>query len=183
MSRRTGHPNDVSTPESAYSGHHRRRHRWVAIDVFQDNALEDTRPATGMADDFEPVSLTIEQTLLTELDEVLEEWDYASRSEAVRDALRDFLTEYRWRTNLSGHHRGSVAVVHDHHVEGVTDAMLDIQHEHLELITAVQHVHLSHNLCLETLIVDGPGQEITQVVNRLQALRGVRQVELALVGE
>lgn len=136
-----------------------------------------------MADDFDPVSLTIERDLLTELDEVIDEWEYASRSEAVRDALRDFLTEYRWRTNLSRHHRGSVVVVHDHHTEGVTDAMLDIQHELLDLITAVQHVHLSEHLCLETLVVDGPGPEITELVNRLQSLRGVRQVELALVGE
>lgn len=136
-----------------------------------------------MADDFDPVSLTIERDLLTELDEVIDEWEYASRSEAVRDAVRDFLTEYRWRTNLSGHHRGSVVVVHDHHVEGVTDAMLDIQHESLDLITAVQHVHLSERLCLETLVVNGSGPEITELVNRLQSLRGVRQVELALVGE
>jgi len=136
-----------------------------------------------MADDFDPVSLTIEKDLLVEFDEVIDEWEYASRSEAVRDALRDFLTEYRWRTNLSGHHRGSVVVVHDHHVEGVTDEMLDIQHELLDLITSVQHVHLSEQLCLETIVVDGSGSEITELVNRLQSLRGVRQVELALVGE
>jgi CopG family nickel-responsive transcriptional regulator len=136
-----------------------------------------------MSGDFDPVSLTIESELLAELDEVIDEWEYASRSEAVRDAVRGLLTEYRWRTNLSGPQRGSVVVVHDHHVGDVTDEMLDIQHESLDLITAVQHVHLSEHLCLETLVVDGSGAEVRKLVNRLQSLRGVRQVELALVTE
>jgi CopG family nickel-responsive transcriptional regulator len=136
-----------------------------------------------MSENFDPVSLTMERNLLAELDEVIDEWEYASRSEAMRDALRDFLTEYRWRTNLSGPQRGSVVVVHDHHVGGVTDKMIDIQHESLDLITAVQHVHLSEHLCLETLVVDGSGAEVRELVNRLQSLRGVRQVKLALVGE
>lgn len=136
-----------------------------------------------MSDELDRVSLTIEGELLAELDEVIDEWEYASRSEAIRGALRDFLTEYRWQTDLSGHQRGSVVVVHDHHVGGVTDEMLDIQHKSLDLITAVQHVHLSDHLCLETLVVDGSGAEITDLVNRLQSLRGVKQVELALVGE
>ncbi|MCK4405252.1 MAG: ribbon-helix-helix protein, CopG family, partial [Hadesarchaea archaeon] len=43
------------------------------------------------------VSLTLPQDLLDKLDRSLKAQGYASRSEAVRDALRDFLASYKWR--------------------------------------------------------------------------------------
>ena len=136
-----------------------------------------------MSDTVDPVSLTIGQDLLDDLDSVIEKWDYASRSEAVRNALRDFLTEYRWRSELAAHQRGSVVMVYNHHTPGLLEEILNIQHESPNLITAVQHVHLTNDLCLETLVVDGSGEEIIQLTNQLQSMRGVQQVKLTLVSE
>lgn len=52
-----------------------------------------------MSEDLNRVSFTIPQDLLDDLEELVKDQDYPSRSEAVRDALRDFLTNYRWREN------------------------------------------------------------------------------------
>lgn len=134
-----------------------------------------------MADALDRVSITVPADLLGELDEVVEEWEYDSRSEATRDALRAFLTEYRRRTTLDGVQRGSVVVLYDHDVSGVTDAVLELQHDLADTIVAVQHVHLSEQLCMETLVVDGPGEEVRELVERLGSLRGVKQVDLAVV--
>ena len=135
-----------------------------------------------MADALDRVSITVPADLLADLDEVVDEWEYDSRSEATRDALRAFLTEYRRRTTLAGVQRGSVVVLYDHDVRGVTDAVLELQHELADTIVAVQHVHMSEHLCMETLVVDGPGEEVRELVERLRSLRGVKQVDLALVG-
>lgn len=134
-----------------------------------------------MDDEIERVSMTMPAGLLEELDEVVSEWDYASRSEVFRDALRGFLTEHRWQEDLSGVQRGSVSVVYDHDAGDVNDELTDVQHDFHDGIVAVQHVHLSEHLCMETLVVDAPGDEIRDLVNRIKSLKGVNQVKLALV--
>jgi CopG family nickel-responsive transcriptional regulator len=135
-----------------------------------------------MPERLERVSLTVPTDLLAAVDDVVADADYDSRSEAVRDALRGFVSSYRWRDDLDGRHQGSVVVLYDHDVTGVTDALLDLQHDLHETIISTQHVHLSADRCLETLVVDGPAAEIRELVRRIQSLRGIHQVQLAVVG-
>ncbi|KXB06429.1 hypothetical protein AKJ53_00400 [candidate division MSBL1 archaeon SCGC-AAA382F02] len=135
-----------------------------------------------MSDELNRVSLTIPQDLLEDLDKVLKDQDYSSRSEAVRDALRDFISEYRWRKKLKGKQRGVIVLVYNHDVRGLTDELLDIQHESRGLITSVQHLHVGEDECLEAMIVKGSGEKIRELVNNLKTLRGIKQVKLATVG-
>jgi CopG family nickel-responsive transcriptional regulator len=134
-----------------------------------------------MADDLSRVSMTLPPELLSELDGMVAGWDYDSRSEAMRDALRSYLTEYRTETGLSGDQRGSIVVQYDHHAGDVTEAVVGLQHEFADTVVAVQHVHLTHDLCMETLAVDGTGAEIRDLANRLRSLSGVEQVRTAVV--
>ncbi len=128
------------------------------------------------------VSLTLPLELLDELNRVLEAQDYSSRSEAVRDALRDFLAGYQWRQELKGELLGAVVVVFEHDIRGLTDRLADIQHEERGVIVSVQHLHVDERNCLETLVVRGPAEKIRGLVDRLGSLKGVKQVKLATVG-
>ena len=134
-----------------------------------------------MADDLTRVSMTVPTALLDDLDDVVAGWDYDSRSEAMRDALRALVTEYRTETAMEGTQRGSVVVQYDHHAGDVTETLTDLQHEFADTIIAVQHVHLTHDICMETLAVDGTSAEIRELSNRLRALSGVKQVQVAVV--
>lgn len=134
-----------------------------------------------MTEDLSRVSTTVPRTLLVDVDEVVEGWDYDSRSEAVRDALRALVTEYRAETAMEGTQRGSVVVQYDHHAGDVARTLTALQHDFADTIVAVQHVHLTHDICMETLAVDGTGAEIRELANRLRALSGVKQVQLAVV--
>lgn len=127
------------------------------------------------------VSLTLPQDLLDELERSLKAQGYASRSEAVRDALRDFLVSYRWRSELKGEQLGAILVMFEHDVRGLTDTLMDIQHDNANIIRAVQHLHVDQKNCLEILIVKGPAESIRKLVDRLGALRGVKQAKLVVV--
>lgn len=135
-----------------------------------------------MTEDLNRVSFTIPQDLLDDLEELVKDQDYPSRSEAVRDALRDFLTNYRWRKKLEGKQRGVVVMVYNHHDTGLTDKLLDIQHELRDLIVSVQHLHVGEAECLEAIIVNGAGNRIRELVDKLGSLQGVKQVKLTTVG-
>lgn len=128
------------------------------------------------------VSLTLPQELLDELDRMLEAQRYASRSEAFRDAIRDFLADYRWRSELKGEQVGAILVLYEHDVRGLMDELMDIQHEYPRTISAVQHLHVDAKNCLEVLIVRGMAEEICKLIDRIGALRGVKQAKLVVVG-
>lgn len=134
-----------------------------------------------MSDDLDRISLTLPAGMVERLDGIVSDWEYDSRSEAIRDALRDFFVNYEWEADGAEHYHGTVVVVHDHHVDGIADELQTIQHEMAEAITSVQHIHLSHDTCMETLVVEGPAGDITELANRLRALRGVQQVKVVVV--
>ncbi|HKL29732.1 MAG TPA: ribbon-helix-helix protein, CopG family, partial [Natrialbaceae archaeon] len=120
-----------------------------------------------MADELERISLTLPPEMVEELDRIVDDWDYASRSKAIRDALREFFTTHSWESDDPGRHYGTVTVLHEHeHGTDLHDRLNSIQHEMADLITSVQHIHLSHDACMETLIVNGPGRHITELANR-----------------
>jgi len=134
-----------------------------------------------MARNITRVSLTLPEDLLSELDRSLKAQHYVNRSEAARDALRDFLASYKWRQELAGELVGVMVLVYEHDVRGLTDTLIDIQHSNREIMSAVQHVHLDTKNCLETSVVRGPAKEIRKLVDRLGALRGVKQAKLIVV--
>ena len=134
-----------------------------------------------MSQDVDRMSVTLPPDLLSKLNHVVEAGKYNSRSEATRDALRAFVTEFNQQTGLSGTLSGTVVVLYEHEHSGVTDEMSELQHDFTETIVAVHHVHLSDHLCLESIAVDGSGGRIEALLSRIRPLEGVRQVKLAMV--
>ncbi len=127
------------------------------------------------------ISLTLPCELLDELDRVLRAQRYASRSEAIRDALRDFLANYKWRSELKGEQLGAIMVLYEHDVRGLVDELMDIQHQHSKVISAAQHLHVDAKNCLEIIVVKGAADEIRKLVDRIGAMRGVKQAKLVVV--
>jgi len=136
-----------------------------------------------MPDDIDRISLTLPSSMVDRLDGIVADWEYDSRSEAIRDSLRDFFANYEWESDQAAVHHCSIVVVHDHHVAGLADDLQTVQHEMADTITSVQHIHLSHDTCMETLVVEGAGGDITELANRLRALTGVQQVKVVVVDE
>ena len=135
-----------------------------------------------MSQDLDRMSVTLPPSLLFELDAVVDAGEYDSRSEATRDALRAFVTEFNRQRDRSGSLSGTVVVLYEHEHSGLTDEMTELQHEFTETIIAVHHVHISDHLCLESIAVDGAGERIEELLSRVRPLKGVHQVKLAVVG-
>ncbi|MEM2665344.1 MAG: CopG family ribbon-helix-helix protein, partial [Nitrososphaerota archaeon] len=74
------------------------------------------------------VSISIPPDLLKELDDMLKKIGY-DRSKAIRIAIRNFLTDYKW-TQESGDVAGALILLYDHKSRGIEESLTDIQHEH-----------------------------------------------------
>ncbi len=127
------------------------------------------------------VGVTFPPDLLRELDEVLQEMGYESRSKAVQDSVRAFVSEHRWLREQRGTRVGVLVMLYDHEAKGLNEAIIDAQHEHADVIYSSMHVHLSERDCLEAIAVKGEAEKVRKLVQELKTKRGVKQVKLSIV--
>ncbi len=122
-------------------------------------------------------SVSLPKPLLDELDQRVIGKGYASRSELVRDLIRERLVEDAWERGDEDV-AGVLTIVYDHHQRDLTQHILDIQHRQYVHIVASTHVHMDHHNCLETIIIRGIPAEIERLSIEIGGLRGVRFAEL-----
>jgi CopG family nickel-responsive transcriptional regulator len=120
--------------------------------------------------------VSLDHHLLDDFDQLIARKNYATRSEALRDLIRDNLVGQQWDENKET--VGTITIVYDHHVHDLTEKLTDIQHRHHRLILSAMHVHLDHDSCLEVLVVRGRGTEIRKVADTLIATKGVKHGKL-----
>ena len=125
------------------------------------------------------ISVSIDPSLLKEFDETINKIGY-NRSTAVQLAMRDFLTEHKWK-DLDGVLAGVITLMYDHHIGGITEGLTHLQHDYTLIINSSTHVHLDHHNCLEILAVKGEASKIKELAEALEATRGVQQIRVSLM--
>ena len=123
------------------------------------------------------ITISLPPSLLEELDEVIAPMEM-DRSKAMQQAIRDFLTEYRWKHDATAGAVGTITLIYDHDVRGLEAKLTDIQHHQPDLITASMHTHLDASHCLLVIVVKGAAGAIQELAKLLKGLRGVAQLRL-----
>lgn len=124
--------------------------------------------------------VSLNQQLLDEFDQVVRKRKYATRSEALRDLIRDQLVSQEWTDGANRESVATITFVYDHHVRGLTRKLTHIQHDFQGHIMAGLHVHLDHDHCLEVLVVKGKGSDIRKVADSLVSVKGVKHGKLTM---
>ena len=127
------------------------------------------------------VGVTFPPELLKDLDMVIEEMGYESRSKAIQDAVSSFITDQRLLHEQKGKKAGVLVMVYDHDVKGLEDDLMESQHHHRDVINSVLHVHLSDRECLEAVAVKGEAEDIRKLAQELATRKGVKQVKSTIV--
>ncbi len=123
--------------------------------------------------------ISISEDLLERFDQQVMQRGYTNRSEAIRDLIRDALVEDEWKED-DEEVAGTLTLVYDHHVKGLTDLLTELQHSYHHLILSTMHVHLDENNCLEVLVLKGKSAETKEVANRLLGVKGVLHGKLSV---
>ena len=127
------------------------------------------------------VTISIDEDLATEFDALIGEQGYQSRSEAMRDLVRQAVEARRLGGMDAGYSVASLSYVYDHHVRALAQRLVDIQHDHHDLVVATTHVHLDHASCLETSILKGSTRAVRTLSDLIQAERGVRFAKINMI--
>jgi CopG family transcriptional regulator, nickel-responsive regulator len=123
-------------------------------------------------------AVSLDHHLLDDLDRVLVQKKYETRSEAIRDLIRDHLVAENWDKKKEA--VGTITIVYDHHIHDLTEKLTDIQHDFHKLILSTMHVHLDHDHCIEVLVVKGKGRDVRTVADSLISTKGVKHGKLTM---
>ncbi len=126
----------------------------------------------------ERIGVSLEGPLLSEFDRWVEARGFASRSEALRQLVREALVKARVASG--GDVVGTITYVYRHDVSGVTHRILHRQHDFLGSIRATAHTHLNEEMCLEVLIVQGKAHRIAELADHLRTARGILFQDIVL---
>lgn len=129
----------------------------------------------------ERFTMSLDGELAEQFDAYIESKAYSNRSEAVRDLIRERLTSESLASRQTGNCIASLSYVYNHHERELSSRLMDIQHEHHDLVLASQHVHLDHDNCLETLMLRGAVRAVRDFAEAMIAERGVRHGNLHVI--
>lgn len=122
-------------------------------------------------------TVSIEKPLFEKLEGEVAAHNYRNRSEFVRDMVRNYLVDQEWQTG--DELLGTISLLYDHHTRGLTERLTERQHGFSGTVLATTHVHLSHHLCAEMIMVRGRGKDIKALADCLRREKGVLHAKLA----
>jgi len=131
-----------------------------------------------MEQDLMRIGISLPENLLNKFDDIIQHRGYSSRSEGVRDAIRSYIVNFEWMSDVDGERVGVITIVYDHSQRGLEDNLTEIQHDFGSIIQSSLHVHLDEDTCLEAVVLRGDGQDVRKAAERMMALKGVKNVKL-----
>jgi CopG family nickel-responsive transcriptional regulator len=128
----------------------------------------------------ERIGVSLEKDLLASFDKVISGKGYKNRSEAIRDLIREHLSqekiEYKKTPAI-----GAIFLVYDHHTAHISSVFKKLRHNRpIKTISSI-HVYIDRNNCLEVLLVRGLACDINKLGEMMISLRGVKHGYVNLV--
>jgi CopG family nickel-responsive transcriptional regulator len=128
------------------------------------------------------IGISLPKHLLDQFDQIINYRGYSSRSEGIRDAIRNYIQYYRWMADVKGERQGVITMIYDHDQRGLLVVLTDIQHEFSGIIQASLHSHVTESRCLEVILLRGDGTQLKSLAERLMSQKGVESVKLTTIG-
>jgi CopG family nickel-responsive transcriptional regulator len=126
------------------------------------------------------ISVSIQPSLLEELDSMVADRGYASRSAAVSDMVNAQLVEYKRKLGNKVM-VGSITLHYDRTVPGLQKQIAELQFAHIDEVISSLHVQLSKNQVMEVMLVQGRANRLQKIADELATRRGVISGTLQLL--
>src|SRR5438046_8403691 len=127
--------------------------------------------------DLTRISISLENALLEAFDQRNSTKGYATRSEAIRDLIRDRLVREQ-AERAEGEQVAVVTLVYDHHARELAARLIDKQHHHHDLVVSSLHIHLGERNCLEVSVLRGPAPKVRHLGEGPMAIKSVRHGDM-----
>jgi len=121
----------------------------------------------------ERIGVSVDKKLLTEFDTLIAGQGYQSRSEAIRDLIRQQISAEQLK-NPKAKAIAAVFLVYEHHSTKLMEKLTSLQHSHVLQTISSMHIHLDDHKCLEVIVLKGHVGEIKSMAEKIVSLKGVK---------
>lgn len=128
------------------------------------------------------ITISVEEGLAEDFDVYVAARGYQSRSEGVRDLVREAVERWRDETAESAHCVGVLSYVFNPETRALAQRLVALQQAHHDLIVAVTQTALDHHHSLASMILRGETAQVRALADQIRAERGVRFGAVNLVG-
>ena len=121
------------------------------------------------------VSISLNDEILSQLDKLKKSMGFSGRSEAIRAGIRNFVSEAKQKTELSGNIHAILLVVHNDEFDHIVSG---IKHNFEDLITTHLHSKIEGKKCMELFVIDGEAERVSIITNDFQTNKKMDTVKL-----
>ena len=122
--------------------------------------------------------VSLEKELLDMLDWYVNDNKFTNRSQAIRHLINNNTVTKKWESNDLV--AGSITLVYDHHKRDLLNNLTDVQHDYHDIILSSMHFHLEHDTCMEIIAVKGKANVLSQLAEKLIAIKGIHHGQLTM---
>ena len=126
------------------------------------------------------IGVSLEPELLKAFDESIAKKGYVSRSEALRDLVRDSLAENSWK-NDDIDMVGVIITVVDLRVTNVLDKVDSIYRSHSSVFSHSTSVPVDSYSKMDVVVANGKLHELRELLSDLTSIKGVLRSKLASI--
>ena len=125
------------------------------------------------------ISISLPDTLSVQLDEMVRQRGFESRSQAIAEMVSRQVTDYKKELG-NEIMAGTITLIYDHSTPRLQKVLADLQHEHIQEVISSLHIHLMHSQTMEVILVQGPAAELQLLADKMITNRGVISGNLQL---
>jgi len=134
-----------------------------------------------MTEELARIGITLPNDLLAHFDELIINNGHASRSDAVRDALRRYIQYHEWMNDVKGERIGIFEIVYNPLKKGLPAIIEKIIFESNEILLSSMRVHITSDYYMRILVLRGEGEHLAKMAAKLTAQKGVIHVKINTV--
>ncbi|MGC1932350.1 MAG: CopG family ribbon-helix-helix protein [Candidatus Nitrosopolaris sp.] len=124
------------------------------------------------------VSVSLNRTILDDMDKLQKSHGFSGRSEIVRAGIRNLLSEERKRQDLTGMLHALFLAIHD---EDSDEEVTEMRHVYDKLINTHLHSKIDRDRCLEIFLIRGDAREVKEMTKKFQANKNMDNVQLIVM--
>ena len=124
------------------------------------------------------VSLSIPKQLLEKVDTYIKEQGYANRSEVLRQALRNYISEAKRLDELKGTIAATITIIYQ---KGARTTKNDNQHHVSNVVLTFLHTHIEEGYCIEVIVAKGDAKLMKAFIESLRTNKQVSEVKVTIL--
>lgn len=126
------------------------------------------------------IGVSLEPELLESFDEIISQKGYSSRSEAIRDLIRDMMSENGWK-NDNEEMTGVLVMIYNTTYGGILDKLSDAVSKNKKIVVSRTTVEMETNNKMDVIVADGKLSELKVLLTEVSSVKGVLRARFTVV--